>query len=116
MSGLASAGSGNHIFIEDADDLIAVFNSEFNDLMSVVAGDFRIDATVPGGVRPVRVLGTKASISGQKIHIPLTQLYARQQRYFIVEVEVDKGEPETTRPLLSVSVQYKNNNLRRLSS
>jgi Ca-activated chloride channel family protein len=108
MSGLASAGSGNHIFIEDADDLIAVFNSEFNDLMSVVAGDFRIDATVPDGVRPVRVLGTKANISGQRIHIPLAQLYARQQRYFIVEVEVDKGEPETTRPLLSVSVQYKN--------
>jgi Ca-activated chloride channel family protein len=108
MSGLASAGSGNHIFIEDADDLIAVFNSEFNDLMSVVAGDFRIEATVPDGVRPVRVLGTKADISGQRIHIPLAQLYARQQRYFVLEVEVDKGEAETTRPLLSVSVQYKN--------
>jgi Ca-activated chloride channel family protein len=108
MSGLAAAGSGNHIFIEEADDLIAVFNSEFNDLMSVVAGAFRIEATVAGGVRPVRVLGTKADISGQRIHIPLAQLYARQQRYFVVEVEVDEGEADTARPLLSVAIQYMN--------
>lgn len=108
MSGLAAAGSGNHTFIEEADDLVAVFNSEFNDLMSVVAGEFRIEATVAEGVRPVRVLGHKADISGQRIHIPLAQLYSRQQRYFVVEVEVDKGEAETSRPLVSVSVQYKN--------
>ncbi len=108
MSGLAAAGSGNHIFIEQADDLIAVFNSEFNDLMSVVAGDFRIEATVATGVRPVRVLGTKADISGQSVRIPLTQLYARQQRYFVLEVEVDKGQPETSRPLVKVSIEYQN--------
>ncbi len=108
MSGLAAAGSGNHIFVEEADDLIAVFNSEFNDLMSVVAGDFKIEATLAAGVRPVRVLGTKADISQQTVRIPLTQLYARQQRYFVLEVEVDKGEAGTTRPLLSVAVEYKN--------
>ncbi len=108
MSGLASAGSGNHIFIEEADDLIAVFNSEFNDLMSVVAGNFKIDATLAPGVRPVRVLGVKADISGQSVRIPLTQLYARQQRYFVLEVEVDAGRPDTTQHLISVSVQYKN--------
>jgi Ca-activated chloride channel family protein len=108
MSRLASAGSGNHLFVEKADDLIAVFNGEFNDLMSVVAGDFQIHATVAKGVRPVRVLGTKADISGQDIYIPLAQLYSRQQRYFVVEVEVDAGEPNQTRPLMNVSVQYEN--------
>lgn len=108
MTSLASAGSGNHIFIEEADDLVAVFNAEFNDLMSVVAGDFEIEATVAPGIRPVRLLCNKADISGQQIHIPLAQLYARQQRYFVLEVEVDEGKAETTRPLISVTVQYKN--------
>ncbi|MGB7345282.1 MAG: VWA domain-containing protein [Pirellulaceae bacterium] len=108
MSRLASAGSGNHIFVEQADDLIAVFNSEFNDLMSVVAGDFKIHARAAKGVRPVRVLGTKADISGQDIYIPLTQLYSRQQRYFVVEVEVDAGEANESRPLMNVSVEYQN--------
>ena len=108
MSRLASAGSGNHIFVEEADSLIAVFNTEFNDLMSVVAGDFEIHAKVAEGVRPVRVLGTKADISGSDIYIPLAQLYSRQQRYFVLELEVDAGEAQTSRPLASVSVKYQN--------
>ena len=108
MSGLASAGSGNHIFVEEAEDLVAVFNDEFNDLMSVVAGDFKIHAIVGEGVRPVRVLGTTADIRGQDIFIPLAQLYARQQRYFILEVEVDANKPNTSRPLISVDVEYQN--------
>tara|TARA_R110002049_G_scaffold285698_4_gene467087 strand:+ start:253156 stop:254538 length:1383 start_codon:yes stop_codon:yes gene_type:complete len=108
MSGLASAGSGNHLFVEEADDLVAVFNNEFNDLMSVVAGEFKILAKVGPGVRPVRVLGTKADIDGSNVSIPLTQLYARQERYFVLEVEVDAGEAGTSRPLVDVSVQYMN--------
>jgi Ca-activated chloride channel family protein len=74
MSGLASAGSGNHIFVEEEDDLVAVFNNEFNDLMSVVAGDFKIHARVAKGIRPVRVLGTDADIKGQNIYIPLFKI------------------------------------------
>ncbi len=108
MTRLASSGSGNHIFVEDEKDLIAVFNTEFNDLMSVVASDFEVHARVAEGVRPVRVLGTKADISGQDIYIPLAQIYARQQRYFVVEVEVEPGEPNQTRPLMNVEIEYQN--------
>ncbi len=108
MSGLASAGSGNHIFVEEEDNLVAVFNNEFNDLMSVVAGDFKIHAVVSEGIRPVRVLGTKADIRGQDIYIPLAQLYARQLRYFVLEVEVDPSAADTTRQLVSVEVEYHN--------
>jgi Ca-activated chloride channel family protein len=108
MSRLAAAGSGNHMFVEQADDLIAVFNNEFNDLMSVVASDFEIVAHVAAGVRPVRVLGTKADISGQEVSIPLAQLYSRQERYFVLEVEVDAGNQGSSKNLVSVSVEYQN--------
>ncbi|QEF98060.1 von Willebrand factor type A domain protein [Stieleria maiorica] len=108
MSRLASAGSGNHMFVEQADDLVAVFQKEFNDLMSVVASDFEIHAKIGEGIRPVRVLNNKADISGQDIYIPLAQLYARQQRYFVIEVEVPAGEAGSKRPLASVTVQYQN--------
>lgn len=108
MSRLAAAGSGNHVFVEQADDLVAVFQKEFNDLMSVVASEFEIHAKVAEGIRPVRVLNTKADISGQDIRIPLTQLYSRQQRYFVVEVEVEAGENGTTRDLAKVTTKYQN--------
>lgn len=108
MSRLAVAGSGNHLFVENAENLVGVFQKEFNDLMSVVATDFEIHAKIGEGIRPVRVLNTKADISGQDIYLPLAQLYARQQRYFVVEVEVEPGKNDTTRPMAEVSVEYKN--------
>ncbi|MEO1525101.1 MAG: VWA domain-containing protein [Planctomycetota bacterium] len=108
MSRLASAGSGNHMFVEQADNLVSVFQKEFNDLMSVVASDFSIQVEIGKGIRPVRVLNTKADISGQTISIPLAQLYSRQQRYFVVEVEVDQGEHGSSRPMADVSVEYQN--------
>lgn len=108
MSGLAIAGSGNHMFIEEADDLVAVFNKEFNDLLSVVAGDFEIEAILAKGVRPVKVLGTNADIVGQRVFIPLTQLYSNQERYFVLEVEVAAGKAGTSRQLVDVTVNYIN--------
>jgi Ca-activated chloride channel family protein len=106
MSGLALTGSGNHMFIEGAQDLVTVFNQEFNDLLSVVAGDFKIDVTLAERVRPVKVLGTQANIIGQNVHIPLAELYARQQRYFVLELELEPGEDGSTRPLADVRVQF----------
>ena len=103
-----AAGSGNHMFVEQADNLVAVFQKEFNDLMSVVASDFAIRVKIGNGIRPVRVLNTKADISGQDISIPLAQLYSRQQRYFVIEVEVNPGEDGTSRPMADVSVTYQN--------
>lgn len=108
MSGLASTSSGNHIFVEEEEDLVAVFNNEFSDLMSVVAGDFKIHVRIGEGIRAVRVLGTKADIIGQDIYIPLAQLYAGQQRYFVLEVEVDASKADTSRQLVSVDVEYQN--------
>ncbi|MGB7325218.1 MAG: VWA domain-containing protein [Rubripirellula sp.] len=106
MSGLAATGSGNHIFVEEAQDLVAVFNNEFNDLMSVVASDFKIKVTTNDGVRPVRVLGTKADIVGHDVYLPLAQLYSNQERYFVLEVEVDSAENAEQANLLSVDVDY----------
>jgi Ca-activated chloride channel family protein len=108
MSRLASAASGNHMFVEQEDDLVAVFDNEFSDLMSVVAGDLRIHARVGEGVRPVRVLGTEADITGRDIYIPLAQLYADQERYFVLELEVSGGQANTGRPLAEVDVEYQN--------
>jgi Ca-activated chloride channel family protein len=108
MSDLASSGSGNHIFVEEASDLIAVFNNEFNDMMSVVATDFKIRIRADESVRPVRVLGTDAEIVGQDISIPLAQLYSGQQRYFVLELEVAAAELGQELQLVTVEVSYNN--------
>jgi Ca-activated chloride channel family protein len=108
MRSLAAASSGNHVFIENADNLVAVFNNEFDDILSVVATDVHLKIDLDPSVRPVRVLNTEADIEGQEVMLSLTQLYARQERYYIVEVEVDAGKNETERPLAKVDLQYRN--------
>lgn len=108
MVALASVGGGNHAFIESADDLVGIFNKEFDGLLSVVANQFEIEVQLADSVRPVRMVGCDGDIEGRSIRIPLAQLYAQQERYFVVEVEVDPGESGTTRPVADVEVSYQN--------
>ena len=51
MSRLALASSGNHVFIEDAENLVQVFQNEFDDVMSVVAQKIKIKAKLAEGIR-----------------------------------------------------------------
>lgn len=108
MSRLAIESSGNHTFIEDAENLVDVFQREFDDVLSVVAQNIQIKAKLASGVRPVKVLNYPADIDGQTVSIELNQLYARQERYFVIELEIEQGKAGTTRRIADVSVSYKN--------
>jgi Ca-activated chloride channel family protein len=54
------------------------------------------------------MLGTKADIQGQEVRWVLGQLYARQERYFILEVEVMPGESNDEKGIADVSIGYRN--------
>lgn len=108
MTQLASKSNGNHLFIEDADELIAVFDHEFRDVLSVVAQEVMIDMKVSEGIRPVRVLGHDADIHGQQVTIQLNQLYAEQERFILMEVEVPATAKDATRSIAAVKVSYAN--------
>ncbi len=108
MSRLALASSGNHVFIEDAENLVQVFQSEFDDVLSVVAQQIHIRAELAEGVRAVKVLNYPAEITGQQVSIELGQLVAQQERYFVIEVELPVGENGQQAPVASVAVEYMN--------
>lgn len=109
MSRLAVSSSGNHVFIEDAENLVQVFQNEFDDVLSVVAQSLVIKAELAEGIRPVKVLNYPSNdITGQQVRIDLGQLYSRQERYFVVEVEVPDGEKNAAQTLAEVSLEYMN--------
>lgn len=108
MSRLAIASSGNHTFIESADNLVAVFQREFDDVLSVVAQKIEIRVVLDAGVRPVKVLNYPAGIDGQTVTIELGQLYSKQERYFVIEVEIPHGQDGTSRQVAEVTAQYRN--------
>ena len=108
MSNLAQQSGGNHTFIEDADNLVAVFQREFDDVMSVVAQKIKIRVKLADGVRPVKVLNQPDSVDGQLVSIELAQLVSRQERYFVIELEIAHGKSGSSRPVAEVAVEYKN--------
>jgi Ca-activated chloride channel family protein len=108
MSRLALASSGNHVFIEDAENLVEVFQNEFDDVLSVVAQRIRIQIELAEGVRPVKLLNYPADITGQHVSIDVGQLYSKQERYFVLEIEVPYGKPTKQAAVAEVTVQYMN--------
>ena len=108
MAQLAQKSSGNHVFIESAEDLVAVFNHEFNDVLSVVAQEVVIDMQLADGVRPIRTMNVDSEINGQQVIIKLNQLYSAQEKYALLEVEMPPGKAGKARDVAEVKVSYAN--------
>ncbi len=108
MSMLAEKSDGNHYFAENAVDLARVFTGELGDVLSVVAQEVVVTIELSPGIRPVRVLGREADITGQKICARLNQLYSRQETYILVEVEVPAGSAKSILPVGRVEMAYAN--------
>ena len=108
MVRLASKSDGNHMFAETPQQLVAAFDKEFGDVLSVVAQEVVVKITCDPGVRPVKVLGREAEIQGQEVLVMMNQLYSSQEKFIILEVEVPTGEDGTTRRIAGTSVSYSN--------
>lgn len=108
MTQLAMKGGGNHVFIEKATDLVAIFNREFDDVLSAVAQEVSIEIRVASGIRPIRSLNMDAEINGQQVIVQMSQIYSRQEKYVMLELEVPPGKPGESRAVADVSVSYAN--------
>lgn len=108
MSQLAMKSDGNHAFVAEASDLARVFDAELGDVLAVVAQEVTIKVKLADGARPVKVLGRDAEIRGQTAIVSLNQLYARQERYFLLEVELPPGSAGSSRDVATVEVSYAN--------
>jgi Ca-activated chloride channel family protein len=106
MARLAAASDGNHVFAERPEELAAVFRNEFGELGTVVAQGLTITIQCRDGVRPLRVLGREADIRGDRVTATLNQVYADQEKYLLLEVEVPPGRAGDARELATVEVTY----------
>ena len=107
MTRLAMASDGNHFFVENEADLEAAFATEFGDALSTVAQGVTIEIVCPNGVRPIRVVGREARITGRKVYATMNHLYRDQTRYVLLEVEVSPAATGRTRRVADVTVGYR---------
>ena len=108
MTQLAGKSDGNHMFAENATDLAHAFDQEFGDVLSVVAQSVDVHIHCPVGIRPIRVLGRDADIIGQHVNTSLNQLYSKQMKYVLLEVELPPGQVGQELQVAKVDISYAN--------
>ncbi|MDA0323437.1 MAG: VWA domain-containing protein [Verrucomicrobia bacterium] len=108
MAELALRSDGNHAFAQTPAQLAKIFNYEFGDVLSVVAQEVVVTIDCEPGIRPVRVLGRKADISGQRVVATLNQLYSRQEKFVLLEVETPPRPHNDVLDIGKVEITYAN--------
>jgi len=119
MEQLARRSDANHYFVKSAGELPEVMNREFGGVLTVVAEEVSIKINCAEGIRPVRLLGREGEICGQEVCIQLNQLYSRQEKFAMLEIEVPPAAEGQTQEIASVKVSYHNlatNTIDKLSS
>ena len=107
MLELAQRSDGNHVFAENPVDLARAFDAELGDVLTVAAQEVTVRIECAPGVRPVRVLGRDAVIGGRRVDVSLNQIYAKQMKYVLLELEVSaEAEAVSERRLAGVQVKY----------
>jgi Ca-activated chloride channel homolog len=115
MVQLARMSDGNHAFAQTGDDLVRIFGNELGDVMSAVASDVEVTIDFTDGVVPIRALDRAAKIEGNRARVNLSQLYARQQKHVLFEVQVPASAANTARDVANVAVNYRNLVTRKLA-
>jgi Ca-activated chloride channel homolog len=108
MADLAGYSDGNHAFVKNTEDLAKIFQNEFGDVLSVVAQDVLIEIHLKNGVKPIRFLGREGEISNEKVTSRLNQIYSKQEKYLLLEVEVPTGKAKEVRDIAEINIVYQN--------
>jgi len=108
MARLARKSDGNHAFVENSRDLTRIFEYEFRDILSVVAQEVNIEIRCNEGIHPVRILGRDADVIGNRVFTTLNQIYSNQEKYLLLEVEMDPFAEGTSLDIADVSMSYSN--------
>jgi Ca-activated chloride channel family protein len=106
MTRLAQASDGNTYFVEQESDLPRIFAAELGDVLNVVARHVTVEIDFPAGVRPLAFVGREGVIRGNRAELSLNQLYGGQEKFALIEVEVEAGSAGLEREIARARVNY----------
>ncbi|HIA02193.1 MAG TPA: VWA domain-containing protein [Myxococcales bacterium] len=88
MTAVADHGSGNYYFIKESSAIAAVFSQELKKMFSTVAQNASVELLLDDGVDLKQVFGYTFRREGEKVIIPLAELFAGQKRSILIELQV----------------------------
>jgi Ca-activated chloride channel family protein len=106
MTALAARSGGNSYFASTSGELPRIFAEEIGEAMTVVARDVRIYIDCGDGVRPITVIGREGDISERQMSVTIGELYGKNDKYALFEVEVPADEAGRKLEAAQVTVEY----------
>jgi Ca-activated chloride channel family protein len=106
MAALARRSDGNTYFAAQARDLPRIFDEELGDVLSIVARRVVLEIDFPHGARPVRIVGREGRVEDGRAVVELNQIYGGQEKFALIEVEVEPGRADAVREVARARVRY----------
>jgi len=106
MTKLSRKSDGNSYFVESSKDLPRIFATELGDVLSVTAKKVNLLVEFPEGARPVAIIGREGRIIGKKVELALNQLYGGQEKFALLELEVDGRASAESLPVALAKVRF----------
>lgn len=105
---LADKSNGNHYFVQEPADLVKIFEKEFKTIFNVVIQEVSITIDCAPGVKPIRIMGRDANITGQHIETYINQLYQEQEKYLLFEATINPGKTTGDIDIASINISCRN--------
>lgn len=106
MTRLSQKSDGNAYFAEFGTDLPRIISEELGDVLTVVAKNVRIIVDFSANVRPLGIIGRDGRIKGQRAELTLNQVYGGQEKYALLEAEVQEPKAGDHRELAVARVTF----------
>ena len=106
MAQLAQRSDGNTYFVENSCDLPEIFAAELGDVLNVIARRVVVEVEFPAGVTPRGFVGREGRIRGRVAELELNQIYGGQEKFALIEVDIDPAKPGTEREIAVARVRY----------
>ncbi|MEM9157787.1 MAG: VWA domain-containing protein [Verrucomicrobiota bacterium] len=107
MTSLSGAGEGNAYFAEGTADLPRIFENEIGSSAAIVARDAKVEVLFAKGVKPIRIMGRSGSVTGDTVSFELKNLFLGDEKYALIEVEVDGRASGSEISLARVRAKYR---------
>lgn len=107
MQRIASVGRGNYYFVEDTQNLSAMFAKELGGLAATVASDVRLVVQSGDGVMIEEAYGYQLTRNGDSVVIPIADLRAGETRKVVLRVHVAAAELGAAKVITSVHMGWR---------
>ena len=88
MTAVADNGGGNYYFIREPQQIAGIFSTELKKMFATVSQRTTVVVTLEDGVDLDQVFGYSYKRSGDKVRIPLAEMFAGQKRSILLSVRV----------------------------